>query len=152
LRPGVDQARWLLGWLLGGACLALAVALWILAFTPNLGARLLCGAVILALALRIRHHRFLTEVLPLGLTALVGAGLLVAALLGHEGRPAWTAAALAGGVLAVLGAALVRESHLGPQARRWLGYLELIANTALLPLALWALGVFAAINGRAHGL
>jgi type VII secretion integral membrane protein EccD len=151
-QPGVRQARRLLGWLLAGAGVALAVPLAVLAFTPDTIGRLLCAAAILTAALRIRHHRFVTEVLPLALTAVAGAGLLAAALLAPAGRPAWTAAALAAGAAAVAGAALVREGRLDPHVRRWLGHLELAANGALLPLALWSLGIFAAINAWAHGL
>jgi type VII secretion integral membrane protein EccD len=148
----VRAARRLLGWLLAGAGLALVPALFVLALAPNGVDRLLCVVVVASIGLRARHHRFLAEVLPLALAAIAGAGLLAAGLLlALPGRVQVTAALIAG-TLAVGAGALAGDGGLSAQARRRLSLAEVAANLALLPLALWATGAFAALAAWARGL
>jgi hypothetical protein len=144
-QAGVREARWLLSWLLVAAGIDAAAALGVLAFSPDLAARLLCAAVTLAVALRARRHHFVSEVMPLSLTAAAGAVLLAASLLAGAGSAPRLVVSLGVGALLVAAGLLAPEAGSSPQGRQRLNHLETVANVLLVPLALWAAGVFAAV-------
>jgi hypothetical protein len=113
----------------------------------------------LAAGLRARHHRFVSQVLALAVPGLAGlmavevalltalSGLGAVGAVAGLGLPLATAAAGLG--LAVSARALTEPS---PRRRRLLDSMELVANLALIPLVVAAIGVFGLVYQAAHRL
>jgi type VII secretion integral membrane protein EccD len=156
-RAKVAVGHGLLIWLLGGAAVALAAALAVLAAAGGTMARCLAAAVAVSVALRARGFRLVGEVLPLALAALGGAvALEVAAVADRPAGPArqWAGAGLLAGTAAVLALAglLLRRSGGSPGIRRRLDWVEALANLLLVPLALGVLGLYGAVERLAQRL
>jgi WXG100 protein secretion system (Wss), protein YukD/EccD-like transmembrane domain len=156
-RAKVAVGHGLLTWLLGGAAVALAAALAVLAAAGGTLARCLAAAVAVSVALRARGFRLVGEVLPLALAALGGAVALEVALAAD--RPAgparqWAGAGLLAGTAAVLALAglLLRRTGGSPGVRRRLDLVEALANLLLVPLALGVLGLYGAVERLAQRL
>lgn len=146
----VGRGRRLLVWLLAGTAVPGAVGMSVLAM-DGVAAQCMCAATILAFALRARHHSFLREALPWLGAAAIGAAALVAALARAAGNTVEVGAALVTGAALISAALLAGGGPLSPQARQWLRRTEVAANVALVPLALWVVGAFAAVAGAARG-
>ena len=143
VEPAVSRARRVLAWLLAAAGVDLAAFLALLALAHDAAAGVLGAGIVVAIALRARHHRFVAEALPLVLAAATGAWFLETDLLAGAGAPIQLAALLASGaaLAALTWPPLERLSS--PHARRWLSRIEVLCNAALVPLAFAATGLFA---------
>lgn len=136
-------ARRLLGFLTAGMAVTLGGACVVLAMDPTWWGRGLAAAAALAAVLHARRRRFVLEVAPLMLVALVTVvvfelGLLMGTLPEWErlALPLATAAALAGMGLAGRGV------RLPVGVRRQLEWLEALTATATAVLALGMLGLY----------
>jgi type VII secretion integral membrane protein EccD len=157
LRSRVDRGHRSLAWLLAGVALGLTGALVTLALSGRPAAWALCLVAALAAGLRARRYRFTAEVVALAMPALAGAIALEAALppslssLGAAGSVSAAGlllATAAGSLGLALGARGLMEPS--PRRRRMLDTLELVANLALIPLAVAALGLFGMVYEQAH--
>jgi uncharacterized Zn-binding protein involved in type VI secretion len=159
LRARVDRGHRSLAWLLAGVSLGLTWAVITLALSGRPAAWALCLAVALAAGLRARRHRFTAEVVALAVPGLAGAVALEAAVplsldsLGAAG-PVFAAGLLLATAAGALGLALgVRGlTEPSPRRRRTLDAVELMANLALVPLAVAVLGLFNLIYQQARHL
>jgi len=143
VEPAVSRGRRLLAWLLAAAGVDLAAFLALLGMAHDAAAGALAAGLVVAIALRARHHRFVAEALPLVLAAATGAWFLETGLLAGAGAPMQLAALLASGAALTAGTWLPLERLSSPHVRRWLSRVEVLCNAALVPLAFAAIGIFA---------
>jgi type VII secretion integral membrane protein EccD len=153
----VDAAHHLLGWLSAGTSAGLAGALAVLALSTEPWELALAGTAALAAALGSRRQRFLGQGLPPLIAALAGLLCLelgLAARIGGDAAPAIGLALLLS-TSALLLTLVLAGGRSGSSAllRSRLRRLESLALVALVPLAMGALGVYAAIGdlGRRLG-
>ncbi|HEV7466592.1 MAG TPA: type VII secretion integral membrane protein EccD [Candidatus Dormibacteraeota bacterium] len=153
----VDSAHHLLGWLSAGTSAALAGALAVLALSTEPWELALAGTAALAAALGSRRQRFLEQGLPPLIAALAGLLCLELGLAVRIGGDAASGIGLAlllsTSVLLLTLVLAGGRSGSSALLRSRLRRLESLALVALVPLAMGALGVYAAIGdlGRRLG-
>ena len=130
-----------------GTAFAITAASGVLVLSSGWFGRALVVVTAGAVAVRARHYRFASEVVP-----LLAAGLVSLILL-EVRTGAWLPAELIADTVVLLAAAtLVRRWSLSPRVTRWLRPLEALAVAASVPLAMGVLGVYDAVAHFARGL
>lgn len=157
LEWSVAAGRDVLAWLILGDAVVLAGATAVLAAGASPYAPALAGVVALATILQARHHGFLAEAAALAVAALVGLGVLEAALAVRLVPDQWlpvaaSSIALADAVAAVLAVLIASRFKSSVDSRRWFGLLEFIANAAVIPLLLGVVGLYDFVFSQAKHL
>jgi hypothetical protein len=157
LAGSLDRARRVFAASLIGTVIVIAASCAVLSFSASWFARILIALAALAMAIRARHFRFATEVVPLLAAAAVTLVLLEYPLalwlgIGPRGVAGAAGLLLADAALLFAAAIWIPSWRLTPQVMRWLGPLESIAIAASVPLALGAIGAFDAAARFARGL
>lgn len=150
------RGRHLLAAMLIGIALVLIVSSAILAMSGGWFASGLVAASALGVVAKARHFRFATEVAPLLAAGLAGLLLLqypliVALAIGSRGTGGAAAILTVDALVLAMTGATVRRWDLSPRIRRQLGRVEAIATAATVPLAVGALGAYAAVARVVHG-
>ncbi|HEY6494950.1 MAG TPA: type VII secretion integral membrane protein EccD [Trebonia sp.] len=151
----VRRAWWLLAAVNVVLSVALAIALVVLASSPNVFAVSLAACAAAALVLRVGTRRYLTEIVPMVLAGAAGILTLLLEL------PRWLAGASWSGALAVVIvgfglfvaglAGALRPGHPG-ERRRFLGPVGVLLGIASVPLMLGVFHVFGHLETLGHHL
>jgi type VII secretion integral membrane protein EccD len=157
LERSVAAGRDILAWLVVGDAVLLGGAVVVLAWSGGPYAYVMAAVIAIAAALQARHHGFRREAAPLMIAALVGLGALEVALAVHYAPASMLAVIGTAAALADVGAAMAVVSVAGRfsssvDSRRWFGWLEFVANAAVIPLLLGLVGVYEFVFTQAKRL